>query len=218
MTEWNTYKAGPANGGKVEKIVLMLHGVGSNGQDLIGLAPYLGPHLPNTLFLSPDAPHEYDMAPFGRQWFSLRDYTPEALLDGVKNTAPLLNDYIDRVLEEYGLEDSDLALLGFSQGTMMSLYAAPRRKRPLAGVLGYSGALIGAEELGKAHIHKIPVCLIHGENDPVLPLSRYHDAKKALESAGFSVGGHSVPGLPHSIDDSGIKTGVAFLQKVLSRK
>lgn len=214
MKNWNTYKAEPANGKKAEKIVLMLHGVGSNGQDLIGLAPYLGAAIPNAVFLSPDAPHAYDMAPFGRQWFSLREYTAEAMLDGIRATVPLLNDYIDDVLAEYGLDDSDLALLGFSQGTMMSLYAAPRRKKPLAGVLGYSGALLGGEELAESHIHKIPVCLIHGEDDPVLPLSRYHDAKKALETAGFIVDGHSVPGLPHSIDESGIRAGISFLQKI----
>lgn len=214
MTAWNTYKFGPASGGKPAKIVLMLHGVGSNGQDLIGLAPYLAQELPEVLFLSPDAPHPYDMAPFGHQWFSLREYTPAALLAGIRETAPLLNDYIDSLLAEYGLKDSDLALLGFSQGTMMSLYTAPRRAKPIAGILGYSGALLGAEELSEAHIHKIPVCLIHGEDDPVLPLSRYHDAKQQLEQAGFIVDGHTVPGLPHSIDESGIKTGIRFLQKV----
>lgn len=216
MQNWNTYKAGPKAGGKPTKIVLMLHGVGSNGQDLIGLAPYMAEELPHVLFLSPDAPHPYDMAPFGRQWFSLRDYTPQAMLAGIRETVPLLNDYIDQILDEHGLEDSDLALLGFSQGTMMSLYAAPRRAKPLAGILGYSGALLGGEELNAAHIHKIPVCLIHGEEDPVLPLSRYHDARKALEAAGFTVDGHSVPGLPHSIDESGIRTGIAFLQRIFS--
>ncbi len=218
MKNWNTYKADPANGQKAEKIVLMLHGVGSNGQDLIGLAPYLGAAIPNAVFLSPDAPHAYDMAPFGRQWFSLRDYSPAAMIAGIKETVPLLNEYIDQLLAEYGLEDSDLALLGFSQGTMMSLYAAPRRTKPLAGVLGYSGALLGGEELAEAHMHKIPVCLIHGEDDPVLPLSRYHDAKKALEIAGFVVDGHSVPGLPHSIDESGIRSGISFLQKIFKAK
>ena len=192
----------------------MLHGVGSNGQDLIGLAPYLSPPLPDVLFLSPDAPHPYDMAPFGRQWFSLREYTPAAMLAGITETAPLLNAYIDDILAEHGLEDSDLALLGFSQGTMMSLYAAPRRAKPIAGILGYSGALLGGEELGSPSIHKIPVCLIHGEADSVLPVNRYQDAKRQLENAGFTVEGMTVPGLPHSIDETGIRKGADFLKRI----
>lgn len=215
MGQWNTYKFGPASGGEPEKIVLMLHGVGSNGQDLIGLAPYLSQALPNVLFLSPDAPYRYDMAPFGHQWFSLREYTPAAMLAGIQESAPLLNHYIDDVLAEYGLKDSDLALLGFSQGTMMSLYTAPRRAKPIAGILGYSGALLGGEELNDPAIHKMPVCLIHGEDDEVLPINRYHDAKRQLENAGFTVYGHTVPGLPHSIDESGIRRGIAFLQEIL---
>lgn len=214
MTKWNTYKSGPASGGKPGKIVLMLHGVGSNGQDLIGLAPYLSQDFPDVLFLSPDAPHPYDMAPFGCQWFSLREYTPAAMLAGITETSPLLNAYIDDILAEYGLEDSDLALLGFSQGTMMSLYAAPRRARPIAGILGYSGALLGGEELDSPSIHRVPVCLIHGEADSVLPVNRYHDAKRQLEDAGFSVEGMTVPGLPHSIDESGIRKGVDFLKRI----
>ena len=217
MTEMKTYAHGPASGGKPEKIVLMLHGVGSNGQDLIGLAPYLAQALPNVLFLSPDAPYQYDMAPFGRQWFSLRDYTQTAMLDGIKEAEPILNRYIDDILAEYDLKDSDLALLGFSQGTMMSLYAAPRRAKPIAGILGYSGALLGGEELNEARIHKIPVCLIHGEADNVLPIHRYQDAKRQLEEAGFEVDGHTVPGLPHSIDQTGIERGAAFLQNIFSR-
>lgn len=218
MTEWNTYNFGPASGGKPAKIVLMLHGVGSNGQDLIGLAPYMARALPDVAFLSPDAPHPYDMAPFGRQWFSLQEYTEAAMLAGIKKTVPLLNAYIDEILAEFGLKDSDLALLGFSQGTMMSLYTAPRRAKKIAGVLGYSGALLGGEELAGANIQKLPVCLIHGEEDPVLPLERYHDAKQQLENSGFIVSGHTVPGLPHSIDDSGIQTGIAFLQEIFYGK
>ncbi|HEY8189746.1 MAG TPA: phospholipase, partial [Micavibrio sp.] len=145
MTEMKTYAFGPASGGKPEKIVLMLHGVGSNGQDLIGLAPHLAQALPNVVFVSPDAPQPYDMAPFGFQWFSLQNRDPAAMLRGIEAAMPVLNRYIDGVLEEFGLRDSDLALLGFSQGTMMSLYAGPRRAGKIAGVLGYSGLLPGAE-------------------------------------------------------------------------
>ncbi len=216
MTKWNAYDFGPASGVKPEKIVLMLHGVGSNGQDLIGLAPYMARALPNALFISPDAPNPYDMAPYGRQWFSLREYTPPAMLAGIQKTAPVLNAYIDEILSKFNLQDSDLALLGFSQGTMMSLYTAPRRTKKIAGILGYSGALLAGEDMDQEDTQKMPICLIHGDADPVLPVTRYYDAKQQLENTGFSVEGHVTPGLLHSIDEAGIQAGIRFLQRVFS--
>lgn len=214
MEEWKTYAFGPANGGKPEKIVLMLHGYGSNGQDLISLAPYLAEAAPNALFLSPDAPFPCDMSPLGRQWFPLQSFDPDYMLEGIRRTEPILNDFIDQVLAQLELKDSDLALLGFSQGTMMSLYAAPRRKSGIAGVIGYSGALLGADELKGEGIQKIPVSLIHGEADEVVTFDRYESAKADLEAAGFDVDGLSIPGLPHSIDDAGIKQAQTFLKKI----
>lgn len=212
-----TYTFGPASGSRPQKIVLMLHGVGSNGQDLIGLAPYLARAVPNAVFLSPNAPEPYDMAPMGYQWFSLRDYSPRAIMQGIQQTAPVLETYIDAVLAQLELKDSDLALLGFSQGTMMSLYTAPRRKNAVAGVLGYSGRLVDTAETLKAIPQRadFPVCLIHGEDDPVLPIANHHTAMKDLAEAGYAVDGLSIPGLPHSIDEAGIERGAAFLQRVL---
>lgn len=214
MEEWKTYAFGPANGGKPEKVVLMLHGYGSNGQDLISLAQYLAEAAPNAIFLSPDAPFPCDGAPFGRQWFPLQSFDPDYMLAGIRRTEPVLNDFIDQVLAQLDLKDSDLALLGFSQGTMMSLYAAPRRKNAIAGVIGYSGALLGAEELKGTGIQKMPVVLIHGEADEVVTFDRYEAAQSQLENAGFDVEGLSIPGLPHSIDDAGINRAKDFLKKI----
>jgi phospholipase/carboxylesterase len=218
MSDLKTYAYGPANGGKPKKVVLMLHGLGSNGQDLIGLAPLLAQTLPEVLFLSPDAPQDYDMAPpgFGYQWFSLKSFEHDFMLQGARAAEPGLNIYIDAVLGQTGLKDSDLALLGFSQGTMMSLFGASRRKSPVAGVLGYSGALLAPDELALPGMQKFPVCLIHGEADDVVTIDRYHAAKDALQNAGFDVEGHTIPGLPHSIDQSGISFGSAFLQKIFA--
>ncbi|MDB5491829.1 MAG: phospholipase/carboxylesterase [Micavibrio sp.] len=221
MEEWNTYAFGPANGAKPEKAVLMLHGYGSNGQDLISLAPMLAEAAPNAIFLSPDAPFVCDMsAPGnlgGRQWFPLQSFDPGYMLEGIRRSEPILNHYIDQVLQQLELEDADLALLGFSQGTMMSLFAAPRRKKPIAGVIGYSGALLGDAELGGAAIQKVPVVLIHGEDDQVVTFDRHEHAKNALKTHGFDVETLTIPGLPHSIDDAGIKTGAAFLKRVFAR-
>lgn len=217
MQDLNTYAFGPASGEKPRKVVVMLHGLGSNGQDLMGLAPLLARQLPEVLFLSPDAPQDYDMAPpgFGFQWFSLKSFEHDFMLGGARAAEPGLNHYIDSILTRTGLNDSDLALLGFSQGTMMSLFAAMRRKTPVAGVLGYSGALLAPDELMTVPgMQKFPVCLIHGEADEVVTIDRYHAAKDALQQAGYLVEGHSIPGLPHSIDETGIMYGAAFLQKI----
>ncbi len=137
----------PASGSKPRQLVVLLHGVGADGHDLIGLAPYWAPALPDAEFVSPDAPFPCDMAPYGRQWFSLQDRTPNAILGGVRAAAPILDAFLDEALAARGLDASQLALVGFSQGTMMSLYVGPRRAEALAGIIGYSGALIGADTL-----------------------------------------------------------------------
>src|ERR671910_2370048 len=109
---------GPLAGGAPRQLVVLLHGVGADGQDLIGLAPMLAEKLPHALFIAPDGPQPCDMAPYGRQWFSLQDRRPAALLAGVKRAAPLLDAFLDELLERHGLDEGRLALLGFSQGTM----------------------------------------------------------------------------------------------------
>ena len=131
-----TYTHLPKFGKKPESMVILLHGLGSNGQDLIDLAPYWADALPNTIFLSPDAPFPCDMAPYGFQWFSLQSRAPQDMLGGAKAATSTLQDYIKEMLTKYELPPSKLALVGFSQGTMMSLYVAPRLEERIAGVLG----------------------------------------------------------------------------------
>lgn len=209
-----TYIRKPASGSPPEHIVILLHGVGANGMDLLGLAQYWEKALPGALFVSPDAPFAYDMAPVGYQWFSLREWTPESILRGAQEAAPVLNGYIDKILEQYGLDEDKLALVGFSQGTMMALYAGPRRRKKIAGILGYSGALIGEEDLSGPGIQKPPVHLIHGEADSVVPVTAWHHAKDTLQQAGFTVTGHTTPGLDHGIDNDGLESGIKFLSGI----
>src|SRR5690348_15512866 len=135
----------PASRGKPKQVVVLLHGVGADGNDLIGLADYWRELLPDAAFVAPNAPYPCDMAPYGYQWFSLQDRTPAMIEAGVRATAPILDHFIDATLASLGLEERNLALVGFSQGTMMSLFAAPRRARPVAGVLGFSGALVAPD-------------------------------------------------------------------------
>lgn len=198
-----------------KKLVIFLHGLGSNGQDLISLAPYFAQKLPDTLFVSPDAPFACDMMPPGTpnsfQWFSLQSRDPHEMLKGVETAAPILDSFITVQAEKNDIPFDKVALVGFSQGTMMSLHVAPRYPEPLAGVVGYSGAMVA-----KPEGNKMPIHLVHGEADDVVPVSAYNHARGALIGAGFKVSGHTTSGLAHSIDDAGIETGVEFLKDILS--
>src|SRR5207244_9730686 len=135
----------PLSGGKPQRLVILLHGLGADGNDLIGLHQYWGRLVPEAEFISPNAPFPCDGAPYGYQWFSVRDRTPAAMLAGVRAAAPALDAYIDEELQKRGLDEKDATLVGFSQGTMMSLYVGLRRAKPPAGILGDYGSATAAE-------------------------------------------------------------------------
>jgi len=212
ITNFYTHKPeGPA-----KQLVFLLHGLGSDGRDLFGLVPHFSPQLPQAVFVSPDAPFRCDMAPMGYQWFSLQEWTPESLLKGVQEAAPILSSFIAAQAKEHGVSYENIALVGFSQGTMMSLYMGPRLDQKIAGILGYSGALVWEEDVKPGQLHKMPVHLIHGEADDVVPVSAYHHARERLEAHEFSVSGYTQPGLAHGIDEPALKSGLEFLQNNLT--
>src|SRR5437762_9751875 len=171
----------PLAGGKPTRLVILLHGLGADGNDLIGLQQYWGRLLPEAEFVSPNAPFPCDMAPYGYQWFSVQDRTPPAVLAGVRAAAPLLDAFIDDELQKRGLSEGEAALVGFSQGTMMSLYVGLRRERPLAGILGYSGRLLAPELLASELRSRPPVLLVHGTEDPLVPFQSLADAEATLK-------------------------------------
>lgn len=206
----------PASGGQPRQLVVLLHGVGADCNDLIGLAPYWAPLLPEAEFLAPDAPFPCDMAPFGRQWFSLQDRTPAILLAAVRATAPILDAFLDEALAARGLDAAKLALVGFSQGTMMSLYAGLRRATAPAAIVGYSGALVGAELLAQEIRVRPPVLLVHGDADEVVPFAALSHAATALSGAGVTVEQLRRPGLGHSIDEEALRRGGEFLRNAFA--
>jgi phospholipase/carboxylesterase len=206
----------PLSGDKPRRLVILLHGLGADGNDLIGLQQYWGRVVPDAEFISPNAPFPCDMAPYGYQWFSVQDRTPEAVLAGVRAAAPSLDAFIDEELQKRGLTESDTALVGFSQGTMMSLYVGLRRAKPLAGILGYSGRLIAPELLASELRSRPPVLLVHGTHDPLVPFESLAHAEAALKTAGVPVETLACPGIEHSIDPEGLQRGGTFLKQVLS--
>jgi phospholipase/carboxylesterase len=206
----------PAAGAAPRSLVILLHGYGSNGADLIGLVPYWRAALPETLFLAPDAPQPCPGAPGGRQWWPLTSLSPEARAAGVRVAAPALNAYIDSHLRAHDLTEDRLALVGFSQGTMMALHVGPRRAKPLAGIVGYSGMLADPDALVAEVRTKPPVLLVHGDADEVLPVTALHQAKTRLEDLGFAVAAHVSPGLGHSVDELGLRLGASFLASHLA--
>ncbi|HEU0071787.1 MAG TPA: alpha/beta fold hydrolase [Alphaproteobacteria bacterium] len=202
----------PASGGPAKQLIVLLHGYGADGNDLIGLAPHFARLLPDAAFVSPHAPFPCEMAPFGRQWFSLSDRAPARMMEGARMAAPILDRFLDLELEARKLTDAQLALVGFSQGTMTALHVALRRVSPCAGVLGYSGALLGAETLASEIRVRPPVMLIHGDDDPVVDYGLHQLSVSALDALDVPVEGHTRPGLGHSIDMEGLTLGGAFLR------
>jgi phospholipase/carboxylesterase len=209
-------RIGPASGGAPAQLVILLHGLGADGNDLIDLAPFLAQTLPDAAFVSPNAPQPCDMAPYGYQWFSLQDRHPERVAAGVRAAAPVLDAFIDAELAEHGLTDDRLVLLGFSQGCMMALHVGLRRASPCASILGYSGRLVAADALAGEIRARPPVLLCHGTADPVVPFDSLRLAVVALRDAGVAVTAVERPGLGHGIDGPAIEAGAAQLARAFA--
>lgn len=202
----------PASGGKAKQLVLILHGWGADGANLIDIADLMARVMPDAHFIAPNAPFICEINPYGFQWFSLMDRNPLHLLAGARKAADLLNKFIDEQLAELGLDNSKLAIVGFSQGTMTALHLALRRTPAIAALVGFSGALIGAEVLSKEITARPPICLIHGNADDVVPYASMAYATEQLREHGCKVDSHTRPFLAHSIDMEGITIATEFLK------
>jgi phospholipase/carboxylesterase len=202
----------PASGGAPKQLVIFCHGYGADGNDLIGLGQQWRNLLPDAAFVSPHAPERCGMSPMGYQWFPISRLDPGEYWDGVREAGPILNAFIDSELARHRLEDDALALVGFSQGTMMLLHVGLRRAAPAAAILGYSGALAGPEHLEAEIRCRPPVMLIHGDQDEVIPVQALNVAAGALGGADVSVQWHVSQGIGHGIDGAGLALGGEFLR------
>lgn len=206
----------PAASGRTRKLVVLLHGYGADGEDLIGLAPYFARRLPDAAFVSPHAPERCEGAPMGRQWWGIRSFSADERLRGALRAAPLLDRFVDDELARLRLGPADLALVGFSQGTMMALHVGLRRAQPVAAILGYSGALVAPETLAGEIRSRPPVLLVHGDMDDLLPVEALFEAAQGLGAAGVPAQWHISQGIGHSIAQDGLELGADFLARALA--
>jgi len=207
------YKTRPAKSGTATSLVVFLHGYGADGDDLLGLAEPLAQHLPDTVFAAPNAPEVCRMNPMGFQWFPIPwidGSTPIESGISLEKSRDVLNVFLDEIAKETGVAAAKTVLVGFSQGTMMSLDIGPMRKDALAGIVGFSGRLIEVDRLTQATT-KPPIQLIHGDQDEMVAYHSMADAETALSSNGFRVETHTSNGTGHGIAPDGL--GVA-LQKL----
>ena len=210
MKELQGPEIAPRDGLPPDQLVILLHGYGSNGRDLIELAHPFSQSLPRAHFIAPDAPEICEISPFGFQWFSLLDRSPEQMRAGVMATAPQVEAFIEQQLERFQLTPQQLVLVGFSQGTMLSLQVGLNSDPALAGILGYSGRLLDSDGLKVNPVHR--VMLVHGTEDDVVPYDCSVEAKARLSEVKINAELVKCKGLGHSIDQTGLISGLLFLK------
>ncbi len=205
--------------GTTRSVVVFLHGYGANGADLLGLADPLGEHLPDTLFVAPDAPETIPGMPSGFQWFPIPwidGSSEEEAERGLMAASDDLNAYLDALMVDEDVLPEQVVLFGFSQGTMMALHVAPRREDAVAGIVAFSGRLLSPDLLKDEVVSRPPVLLIHGDADDVVPPQSLPQAAEALQEAGWQdVYAHVMKGTAHGIAPDGLQVALAFMSDKL---
>ncbi len=195
-----------------EALVVFLHGLGSDGYDLISLASLMQSRLSVAHFISPHGLEEYDMAPFGYQWFSLKDREPAQVYKLATKSLPMVMQIIREKQQELGLSNKQTVIIGFSQGTMMGLYLNLVQQDPFAAVVGFSGRLITPEKCVNI---TTPICLIHGELDEIVTVRELHNITSYLNKHAIPHQTHILSNLAHSIDARGIEIAIGFIKDQL---
>lgn len=189
--------------------MVMLHGYGSNGDDLASLVPFFENILPDTYFYSPDGIEPCELGLYGYQWFSLYDRSTSSIAKELGTKSHLVADMIKDKAKELGLGEENIILFGFSQGTMLALYLSLSSKVPYKAVLGFSGRLFLPDQIGNK---TTPICLVHGLEDDVVPPKSLEEAKNELQKIGVKVETLSVEYLAHSIDLKGLQFAIDFIK------
>ena len=218
MSEDLDFQRRASTSGEDSSVVMFLHGYGADGNDLLGLAEPLAPHMPDTVFIAPNAPDRSMANPMGFQWFPIPwiDGSSESAAgEGLLQSARRLDTFIDKVLADEGLSPDRLLLFGFSQGTMIGLHVAPRRADPLAGIVGFSGRLMIPDALATEALSRPPVLLVHGDADDVVPFDDMQTASDALQEADFDVYRHVMKGTGHGIAPDGLGVALTFMKNFL---
>lgn len=221
MTKLSGPMLAPANGQAPDSAVVLLHGYGSDGHDLIGLAPHWQGLLPGALFVSPHAPEPAAMTGFGHQWFAI-DWSGDRLASrqtGVMQARPVLTEFLNDLWSQTGVTPERTLLVGFSQGAMMALHVGlslPEDQTPM-GIIGFSGALLPPDGFEGPGLARPPICLVHGDSDDVVNPQNSEDANRLLNQAGLDVHYHVSPGTAHGIAPDGLAIATEFIERV-SRK
>lgn len=205
----------PLSGSKPNALVILIHGYGSNGDDLISLARMIQPALPDAAFVAPNAPSQMPRMAAAYQWWPIETFSMAERAAGAAAAAPVLDAFITHEREAAGLPSDRILLVGFSQGTMMALHVGLRRPEPVAGIVGISGMLVAPERLPAEITSRPPVLLIHGTEDDIVPFRSMDLAATALTAAGVGVDTHVSPGVGHSVGQDGLAAATAFAVRAL---
>jgi phospholipase/carboxylesterase len=209
----------PASGGTPKQAVVLLHGYGSDGNDLIGLAPHWQGILPDAVFISPNAPQACRQFGFGFQWFDV-SFDGDRLArrqEGVVQARPILLEFLEDLWAQSGIAPENTILAGFSQGAMMALHTGLSLEQPLMGIIAFSGAFLPPDGFGSATLAKTPVCLVHGDVDDVVDPEHSADADVALRLAGYDVSYHVSRGVGHGIAPDGLAFASQFIARVATK-
>lgn len=201
----------PRSGRPATQAVILLHGYGADGSDLIGLGQHWGQLLPDALFIAPNAPEPCAGSPFGFQWFPLNVDRIAGRIEGARTAAPILKEFLADLWAQTGITPAQTILAGFSQGAMMSLHVGTSLDQELAGIVAFSGAFVPADGFAEGSFAKPPVTLIHGELDQVVDPDLSRQAATELSASGFEVSLHISASTAHGIAPDGLDFATSFL-------
>ncbi len=205
----------PLSKEKPKNAVILCHGYGGDGKDISILASYWKAHLTETIFICPDAPEKCAASPSGFQWFDLLDQTNEQILSKSLVAEIKLNKFIDEVKEKNNLSANQIAIVGFSQGCMISLQTGIKRKDKINSIIGYSGKIINTDHLGKNIISRPNIILMHGDVDQVVPIEGLLEAKNFFTQNDYSIETQIFKNCEHRIPTEGSSLGLQFIKKHL---